>query len=127
MVLFPDATLVVVSHLDENLTPPVYSKVPTTRPASFVVVRRVGGVRRNEVTDEPMLTVECWASTDEAAADLAALAFAHIDDMPGQTIEGTPVYRITDVSGPQYLPDPESQQPRYSFTFIAAMRGTRLA
>ena len=127
MVLFPDATYVVVSHLADTLAVPVYSKVPTVRPATFVVVRRVGGVRRNEVTDEPMVTVECWASKDADAADLAALARAYVDGMAGETIEGTAVYRVTDIAGPAYLPDPESDMPRYTFTFQAAMRGVTFA
>jgi hypothetical protein len=126
-VVFPDATFVVVSHLADALDVPVLSRVPTSRPAAFVVIRRVGGVRRNEVTDEPMLVVECWAASDEAAADLAAAARAHVDTMVGQVVENVAVYDVTDVSGPQYLPDSESNQPRYSFTFTAAMRGATLA
>ena len=127
MVLFPDATFVVVSHLTDALTVPVYSQVPSSRPASFVVVRRVGGVRRNEVTDEPMLTIECWAMKPEQAADLAATARAHVDAMAGETIEGTAVYRVTDIAGPAFLPDPDSDMPRYSFTVSAAMRGVSFA
>lgn len=129
VVLMPDAVYVVGAFLQTELPGygwdvPVRDRVPETRPQRFVVVRRVGGVHRNAVTDEPMLTVEAWARTHQEAADLCALCRALIHSLPG-TVQGTvPVYRITDVSGPQLLPDDLSAQPRYTCTLQVAMRGT---
>lgn len=119
-IVFPDAVEVVCDHLRTELDPtPVVSRVPTTRPAAFVRVMRVGGVRRNLVTDEATLTVEAWAASEQAAHDLAQLARAHIYAMPG---DGD-VYRVTEFSGPALLPDPLSDQPRYSLTVAVATVG----
>lgn len=128
VVLMPDAVDVVGGFLQTELAAygwsiPVRDRVPETRPTRLVVVRRVGGTVRNPVTDEPMLTVEAWAPTHQEAHDICAMARALIHSLPG-TVQGTtPVYRITDVSGPQLLPDPLSAHPRYSCTLQVAMRG----
>lgn len=128
VVVMPDAVYVLGSFLQAELPDygwdiPVRDRVPTTRPARFVVVRRVGGVARNVVTDEPMVTVEAWAPTHQEAQDICALARALIHALPGTVQGSTPVYRITDVSGPQLLPDELSAQPRYTCTLQVAMRG----
>lgn len=126
VVVFPDATAVVVSHLKSVLSVPVRSKVPTSRPASFVTVQRSGGAQVNVVTDDATLTVDAWASTDEAAHDLAQLARGHILSLVGSTVDGVPVYRVQIGAAPQYFPDPESQSPRYRMTVTVAVRGEEL-
>jgi len=123
-VLFPDATAVLCSWLSDHLAVPVGARVPNPRPASFVVVKRFGGVRASRVSDRPMLGVECWAENDAAAQDLAQLARAHLYDMGGNTIDGTPVYRTTEVAGPAALPDPDSLQSRYTLTVSVHLRGS---
>lgn len=124
MVLFPDAVDVVTTALDASLVEPVRSRVPNPRPATFVLVRRTGGPKRNLVTDEAQITVESWAATCEDAADLAQEARAILNNLPGQSIGGVPVYRVDEASGPADLPDPLSDQARYSQTFSVALRGT---
>jgi hypothetical protein len=124
MVLFPDAVDVVVTALDADLTEPVRSRVPNPRPTTFVLVRRTGGPKRNLVTDQAQITVESWAATCEDAADLAQSARAIMNDLPGQSIGGVLVVRVEEASGPADLPDPLSDQPRYSQTFSVALRGT---
>lgn len=128
VVVMPDAVDVIVGYLQTTL--PTYGfdvavrdRVPEERPASFVIVRRVGGVRRNVVTDEPMLVVEAWAQRHQDAADLAELCRALMHSLPGTVQDGVACYRTTDVSGPQLLPDGLSSQPRYSLTIQVAMRG----
>jgi hypothetical protein len=128
VVVMPDAVYVLGAFLQSELpdygwTVPVRDRVPETRPSRLVVVRRVGGVRRNEVTDEPMVTVEAWAPTHQEAQDLCALSRALIHALPGTVQSSVPVYRVTDVAGPQLLPDPLSNHPRYSCTLTVAMRG----
>lgn len=123
VVVFPDATAVTVTHLAGELEVPVVSKVPNPRPDTFVRVRRVGGPRRDLVTDQAQLTVEAWAATDADAADLAQLARAHIHNMRGQVISGVACYRVTEMAGPANLPDPTTDHARYSLTIAVAMRG----
>jgi len=132
VVLMPDAVYVIGAFLQAELpdygwTVPVRDRVPETRPQRFVVVRRVGGVLRNPVTDEPMLTVEAWAPTHQEAQDLCAVSRALIHSLPGQVVGTVAVYRITDVSGPQLLPDELSAQPRYTCTLQVALRGVPLS
>lgn len=124
MVLFPDAVDVVIAALDADLPEPVRSRIPNPRPDTFVLVRRTGGPKRNVVTDGAQVTVESWALTDEAAADLAQEAREILNDLPGQIIGGVPVYRVDEATGPADLPDPLSSQPRYTQTFSVALRGT---
>ena len=124
MVLFPDAVDIAIQALDAALSEPVRSRVPNPRPATFVRVIRTGGPRRNIVTDQPTLTVESWASTCEAASDLAQRARQALHNLVGTQVDGVPIYRVDEASGPADLPDPLSDQARYSQTFSVALRGT---
>jgi hypothetical protein len=119
-IVFPDAVEIVCDELRDRLDDVhVGSMVPTTRPTTFVRVMRVGGVRRNLVTDEATITVEAWAATEQAAHDLSQLCRAHLYAMPG----GGSVYRVTEIGGPAFLPDPDSDLPRFSFTAAVATVG----
>lgn len=125
-VTFPDSAALVISYLNANLTPPVGSRIPNPRPAAFVTVQRTGGPKRNLVTDSPQLTVESWAATDAAAHDLAQQARALLNDLGDsvKSISGVAVYRVDEVSGPADLPDPLSNQSRYTQSFSVALRGS---
>jgi hypothetical protein len=130
-VLFPDSTSVAVGWLrqwftDRAETAPVGQRVPSPRPDRFVTIARTGGVRSNVVTDKPLLTVEAWGSSDEQAHDLAQLARTGLHAMRGRSVAGVAVYRINEAGGPVNLPDPVSQQSRYTFTLEVAMRGAPL-
>jgi hypothetical protein len=121
-IVFPDATATVITGLDAALTEPVSSRVPNPRPATFVTVQRAGGPRRNIVTDEATLIVESWAATPAAAHDLAQNARATIHALLGTSVDGVRILRTEETSGPAYLPDPDSQQARYTQTFSVALR-----
>lgn len=113
----PDILATVISYLNAALTPPVSSKVPNPRPTAFVVVRRTGGPLATRVSDQPQLTFECWAATDIAAYALANQVRALVGAMAdGTNRSGTVVYRYTEFSGPAYLPDPDSEQDRVTWT-----------
>lgn len=124
-VIFPDAAAAVIAHLDDVLDVPVSRTVPNPRPASFVTVLRTGGAAADAaVVDGAQLTFEAWASDHPSAHDLAQLVRAHVRAMAGQVIDGTAVYRVEEFSGPQDLPDPESTQPRWTFTALVHVRGS---
>lgn len=125
-ILFPAADTLVIDYLGSVLTPTVHGKVPDPRPAEFVTVQNTGGARRNLVTDGAQLTVEAWAETDTDAHDLAQLARAYLNALVGESLDGVAIYRVDEVSRPVPLPDP-SEQPRYSFTSVVALRGAVLA
>ncbi len=123
VVVFPDATAAVTSRLGDVLAVPTDARVPKPRPDEFIVVRRVGGPRRDIVTDEATLTIEAWAQDEAAAHDLAQLARAHVHAMAGTTEGDVRVYRVGEFAGPASLPDPDSSQSRYTLTVTVAVRG----
>lgn len=123
-LLFPDATAVVIDALDADLADPVHAKVPATRPARFYRVLRTGGPRRNLVVDGAQITVESWAESDEDAQGMAQEARGILHTLPGQVIGDVLVCRVDELSGPANLPDPLSDQPRYTQSFSVALRGS---
>lgn len=131
LVVFPDITAAVIDFVRAQLvaagsSAPVTMRVPNPRPGAFVTIQRVGGVRRNLVVDEATLTVEAWGSTEPAAHDLAQLARAAVHAAVGQVTSAGTIYRTGEFAGPASLPDPDSDQPRYTFTVTVAARGTAI-
>lgn len=130
-IVFPDAAALAIGWLGDQLniygdTAPVRQKVPDPRPDRFVTIVRGGGVRHTLVSDAATLLVECWGETPTDAHDLAQLSRALLLAMQGMVVDDVAVYRIDEVAGPQQLPDPLSEQPRYVFTLSAHLRGTAL-
>lgn len=123
ITLFPDSTALIVDYLDGLLGVPVRHEVPNPRPATFVTVDRGGGTRHTIVTDAPLVLLEAWAASPEAAMDLIQLARAYLHDLPGRVLDGHPVYRVDEAAGPANLPDPLSSQPRAVFTAVVHVRG----
>ncbi|MFB6535111.1 hypothetical protein ACFCY8_30205 [Streptomyces noursei] len=85
-------------------------------------MERLGGLRQTPVSDRPRLNVECWSDTESGAHDLAALTRALVGALPGVR-DGVTVYRVTEVGGPQWLPDSATSSPRYAFAVEVHMRG----
>lgn len=111
LVDFPDAAALVVDYLEAALTAhgqavPVATEIPPQRPPVFVRAWRSGGRRLNVGLDAPQITVQCWAATDAAAADLARLARTLIARLDSYHDE---------IGGPAYYPD-DTGAPRYQFT-----------
>lgn len=127
--MFPDAAAAVIGALNSQLPAlgftavPVRSKVPNPRPSRFVLVFRTGGPRANIVTDAAQVTIEAWAASDADAHDLAQAARAVVNSLEGTVAGGVTVYGIEEFAGPGYLPDPESDQSRYTWTTSVHVRG----
>lgn len=113
----PNVLATVITYLNAAITPSVSSKVPTPRPAEFVTVRRSGGPWATRVSDQPQLTFECWAASDidayALAGEVSTLMVALAD---GANRSGVVVYDYVEFSGPAYLPDPDSEQDRVTWT-----------
>ncbi|MFD5838223.1 hypothetical protein ACFWHV_32440 [Streptomyces collinus] len=129
-IAFPDGVAVVRAYLHEQLVArgedvPVGTRVPSPRPPRFVRLERVGGTRLDLVTDRPRIDVHCWGDSDESATDLAIVARSLLFAMPGW--RGAVAYNVTDVGGPNTLPDPDSEQPRVVFAVEVSLRGKALA
>jgi hypothetical protein len=126
-VEFPDTTTLVVDYLADVVDVDVFSEVPNPRPDSFVVVRRLGGVRRNLVSDGAQIGVDCFGTDDVDAYELATTARAHLFAMYGQVVDGVQVYRVDELAGPSSSPDPDSGQARYTFQQSVMVRGVGVA
>jgi hypothetical protein len=111
----PDVEKAFVAYLNGILTPQVSTRVPATRPASFVRVQVVGGDVLNVALDAPRLLVECWASTDGAAFALARQAWAAVSETRAAWVGDVWVSALT-LSRPVNFPDPDTASPRFQFT-----------
>lgn len=137
-VLFPDAVTAVIVGLsaafvanDEGA--PAVNEVPVPRPDRFLTVRRLGGPRRDLVTDTAQLAFEAWETSMIRAQDFAQLARALVRAMAGTVVDLTAldlgrvsIGRIDELAGPHELPDPITELPRYAFSEIVAVRGVAL-
>lgn len=99
-------------------------RIPNPRPARFVRVRAVGGVEVDVITAAPTLAVESYAATDEDAEALGEMCHALILRAGRVGRMGAVAVRTVDVlSRPQQLPDPVTDQSRYSATYSVLFRG----
>ena len=129
-VEFPDAVDVVRTYLQAALDAAglgvrVVTRVPSSRPPSFVRIERVGGSRLDRITDRPRLDFECWGPDEGAVADLVKAVRALVFAIPGW--RGVAAYDVVDVGGPNSSPDPESGQERAQFAVEVSLRGKALA
>jgi hypothetical protein len=128
VALFPDAAERIADAIQVRHRASFGSQLATTnrtpspRPSEFVKVIGVGGVRRDQVTDVPTLAVEAWASTRSRAAALAQEVRAVMASLEGATFAGYTVQAVTEYAGPGDLPDPLSDQSRYTATYAIAIR-----
>jgi hypothetical protein len=128
VALFPDAPMAIADAVQVRHRAAfasqleVTNRIPNPRPAEFVRVLGVGGVRRDRVTDVPTLAVEAWASTRSRAAALAQEVRAVIASLEGATFAGYTVQDVDEYAGPGDLPDPLSDQSRYTATYAVTVR-----
>ena len=123
LVRTPDAEKVVIDYLTAVLDAPVHHAIPNPRPDRFVVVRRAGGPMLNLVADNGMLTIEGYGNGRTDARDIHDEARSYVRAMRGTTVGGVPIYRVNEVGGAVFLPDPASTQARFTSTVHVAMRG----
>lgn len=116
LIQFPHAGSLTINllndHLPDGLT--AYNRVPASAtnpvPSEFVVVRVVGGVSETFITNAVQITVDGYAAKDARAYEICDLALSIIrasDDL----IRGARGF-----SYPQALPDPNTNQTRYTST-----------
>lgn len=128
-VLFPDAVATVLTALTDATGETGHAKIPTGRTLAdtFLLVRRVGGTHHDRVVDDASLTIEAWAPTDTEAHDLCQMARAYLHDLVGTVVDGVRIYQVSEFAGPAWLPDPDSEHPRYTMTAQVQTRGVELS
>ena len=119
-LIYPDAKKTLVTYLQGRTDAPVMTRVPQSRPASFVRVLLAGGAGRvGPVLEDVSFTVESWDNDEAAAARRAQ----EVRDLirRAYVMDGHPVYGYSEYGPPVDLPD-ESNQWRYTWTFSIRMR-----
>lgn len=122
MMRFPDTTSLVLGFLEARVDAEIVTEVPADRPDRFLLLWRNGGPSANRIVDNPLITVEAW-SLD--SADAAELAEAARTALLHETAAIPLVRRSTEITGPYWIPDPESKTPRYRFSVQLTVRAQR--
>lgn len=118
VILPPDTEALVIGYLNNILTPPVSSSVPSTRPPSFVRVTASGGTGfTGKIVHQSDVTVEAWATKRVDAFQLMLLCCGHLE-------AATPFY--AEAAAPAWFPDPDTGMPRYVAVVHLAVRGSVL-
>lgn len=124
--LFPDSEAVAVLWMRAGTAVTVATDMKGwLAPRSRIVITRIGGVPSMAVRiDNPRLDVDVYAASKEAAHDLAQLARVRLHELPtgDHTALGAVVAHVADDVGLHYIPDPDTQTPRYVFTLRLAVR-----
>lgn len=124
-VTFPDAELLLRAFLTANTDARVVTDLPATLEAQLPVVQvtRIGGsVDTRFILDRPVLDIDVYAASREAAATLAREIQALIYSMPNQTVGGGVVADVSEVSGPSWRPDWNAKVRRFGMTYDIAVR-----
>lgn len=98
----------------------VVTSVPANRPVKFIQLERVGGPV-DPLRDSPLMIFRCWDESRAKAAKFATDTLRQV--MQVREFGGLPVYNKRVVGGPVFMPDPDTNIPRYQFTFQCDVRG----
>jgi metal-dependent amidase/aminoacylase/carboxypeptidase family protein len=126
-VTFPDAAAAVIAYFNTVASlagVPIHQVEPNPLPATFVLVKRIGGHARNLVIDDAYLTIEAWAPTEAEAHDVAQHTRAEIHAAVGHYLGTQFCYRVDEIGGLAMSPDPDTAKPRYTWTVSVSLRGT---
>lgn len=127
VIAFPDAEALAVTYLKSKIAGvSVSTKIPEPRPAKLIKVTRLGGSKLRLNADSPLLAFECWGATSVEASELCRQARAYVDAMAGESVNGVWVFKVREVGGPAFFPDPDTTLPRYQFSVAIDMKGVAL-
>lgn len=93
--------------------------VPSPMTLPLVRVSRVGGDARDIAYDSPLLLFECWAKDMKTAIEFASAVRGLVYAWARLSDDVTAVRGAGDLS---FLPDPDTNKPRYQFAVQAVMK-----
>lgn len=100
-----------------------YAAVPKERPKRFVQLTPSGGSDISVVHDRALMMVDSWGPSILEAQELAQLVRAHLGAILNDRVNGVLIYRARPIGGIVYVPDPESDTPRYRQNWEFVTRG----
>lgn len=128
-VSFPDAEIAMLDYL-RSAIPGIQCDVefPKDYKASegvYVAVRRAGGQARYPIMDYPLYDVQAYGPTRDAAGEAIQAVLAHIA-VARYTAPVTGVFgQMSVITGPQYVPDPLTEEDRWQSLISIPLRGKR--
>ena len=87
-----------------------------------VVLYRVGGADRDQVTGFPSVILEAYAATNTRASQILRRVFALVRDLYGRQLGAFMVYDVQVFRGPSSDPKPPADLVRYSAMVAVAVR-----
>lgn len=99
-------------------------RIPSPRPDTpFWRVRTVGGTQASLTHTAWTVVIESYAEFDSTAAEFANFAHGFIQAAGRDGwVGGIPCSGVEVFAVPQILPDPLTEQPRYSATYAVSLR-----
>lgn len=73
---------ILLDHLNEKLTPPVYMERPVDPPEKFVLLERTGGSTSNHITGEGTFAIQSYAPSLYQAAELNEAVLKVVPEFP---------------------------------------------
>lgn len=118
-----DLTAALISYLEPLMAGVVGTTVPNPRPDRFVVLSVAPRDRESLVLDESLVTCEVYGVRDIETEERARILQALILNWEGTQEGATIIYRA-HASGPKWLPDPDTDLPRYVVTATITYRAS---
>lgn len=109
------------AHFGGSPKVPVGTRVPNPRPARFLRLNRSGGPRETLISEQAWLILEGWGSDEVEALEVLNFARAVLAAQDGT------LFGYGESGGPTNLPDPRTDQIRYTALVTVRARGTALA
>lgn len=102
-----------------SITGKAVKTVPSPMTFPLVRVSRVGGDTRDVAYDSPLLLFECWANDMKTAIEFASSVRGLVHAWARLSDDVTAVRSAGDLS---FLPDPDTNKPRYQFAVQADVK-----
>lgn len=122
-ILYANPVLPVKALIEATVGVPVHVQVPKTRPSKFVMVELAGGSDASPVHERAALIVDSWGPSVAEAQDLAQLVRSHLRAIRNDVLGGVLVYQARPAGGVVWMPDLDSNTPRFRQNWTLSVRG----
>lgn len=128
-VAFPDAEIALLDYLRASIPGVVCNvEIPESYDASqgvYIRVRRIGGQTMFPVQDMPVYDVEAYGPTRDAASAALNEVLSHMAVARYRPAVTGVFGRLSIITGPQYVPDPVTEEDRWQSLITIPLRAKR--